>query len=237
MRLPNFMHTIESSMYVSDILELLNSAQSYCAFIKNKHSTYCYANNNYIQLMGLQNLQQLMRADDYDLSKNKKNADIYREHDNYILEEGKTLEVREVVYPNYNQHIIKTMKGKLYPLHVESDSANYILGLVVSETKLLSLDFEAIFTLTPNELDSLLIKCSYTVRLRETSLKLSRMEIQTIIQLLRGANAGEIATALKIKQRTVESYIVNIKNKLAVNNRHELISLVLSEKVLQQIVI
>ena len=63
------------------------------------------------------------------------------------------------------------------------------------------------------------------------------MEIRTIIQLLKGAHAGEIAKELHIKQTTVESYLIHIKNKLAVSNKSELINRIISEKLLEQIII
>ena len=235
--LTNFMRTVKSPMNVEDLVGLLSSSQHQCLFIKNEYSAYCYANDNYIQFMGLNNLNQLRRLNDYDINKNKKDADLYREHDRYILEEGKTLSVSEVISPNHNQPIVKTMQGKLYPLFAESEQANYVLGVVVPESKLLKLDFDTLFNLTQNELSELLIKRSYVVNINACSIKLSKMEIRTIIQLLKGAHAGEIAKELHIKQTTVESYLIHIKNKLAVSNKSELINRIISEKLLEQIII
>jgi DNA-binding NarL/FixJ family response regulator len=63
------------------------------------------------------------------------------------------------------------------------------------------------------------------------------MEIRTLIELVKGKHAGEIANELKLKQTTIESYLINIKNKLAVNNKSELIQLTLREEILQQVII
>jgi len=187
--------------------------------------------------MGLKNLHQLRSLNDYDLSKNIKDANTYREYDRYVLEEGKTLPVNEVICPKQKDSIVKTMQGKLYPLSANNDRANYVLGIVSPTSKLLKLDFDTLFSLTQEELSELLIKRSYTVQLQSGSVSLSRMEIRTIVQLLKGAHAGEIARELKIQQTTVESYLTNIKNKLVVNSKGELINRVISQKLLQQIVL
>ena len=63
------------------------------------------------------------------------------------------------------------------------------------------------------------------------------MEIRTLIQLLKGLHAGEIAQALGIKQTTTESYLVNIKNKLSVEKKSDIIDRVAKEKILQQILL
>lgn len=233
--LAHFLRTVETPFNLGELIELFSTPNNHCIFIKNKQSNFCYGNDNFIQFMGLQNLQHLRSLSDYDVNKNKKDTELYREHDQFILKEEKTLIVSEEISPNHNQPIIKTMTGKLYPLFSESEQANYVLGIVTPEAKLLKLDFDTLFNLSQTQLDELLVKRSYTLNLPCNSISLSKMEIRTLIQLLKGAHAGEIAKELQIKQSTAESYLVNIKNKLAVNTKSELINLVLSEKLLQQI--
>ncbi len=235
--LVNFLQTVEASFNLGELIELFNTQSHHCIFIKNEHSTYHYGNDNSIQLMGLKNLEHLRSLNDYDMSKNKKDADLYREYDRFILEESKTLTVSETLSPKYNRPIVKTMQGKLYPLHLKSERANYILGVITPESKLLKLDFDTLFNLSQQELSELLIKRSYTINLPSESITLSKMEIRTLVQLLKGSHAGEIAKELQIKQTTAESYLLNIKNKLAVNSKSELINLVIGEKLLQQIIL
>ena len=232
-----FLRSVQSPISMGDMLELFCSSDRQCIFIKNDKFEYCYANNNYLQLMGLQKLNQLMQLSDHDLSQNKKSADTYRELDNHILAEGTSLSVCENVAPNLNQPIVKTMQGMLYPLFANSDRPNYILGVVTPHSKLLKLNFDTVFQLSQRELYELLIKRRYTVQLSFGWVILSKMEICTLIHLLKGGHAGDVAKELGIKQTTVESYLVNIKNKLAVDSKSELINLIHREKILQQIVL
>lgn len=213
------------------------SQQTHCIFIKNEHSQYCYANHNFIQLMGLRNLKQLQQASDQELSKNKSDAQKYQELDAYVLEEEKTLSVSETLRPQLNQPIEKTMEGTLYPIATEQ-GARFVFGVVYPSNKLLKLDFATLFTLNQHDLNQLLIKRSYSIQSSSgTMLSLSKMEIRTIIELLKGAHAGEIAQALQIKQTTIESYVANIKNKLSVRTKKELIQWILTENILEQIII
>lgn len=231
-----FMHSIHLPLNVEELLEIMNSSPNTCMCIKNERSAYQYANDNFVQLMGLDNLSQLLRCSDFDLSKNKQDAYKYQELDRYVIEEGKTLAVCETLTPSYNPSIIKTMQGKIFPLFGEEARAHYVLTVVSPQSNLMKLDWDTVFTLTKNELDELL-KRRYTIKLTMGSVVLSKMEIQTLIQLLKGANAGEIAQALYIKQTTVESYLVNIRNKLGVSSRSELISFVIREQLLQKIIL
>ena len=125
------------------------------------------------------------------------------------------------------------MQGKLYPLFSKKDKPNFVLGIVTPESKLLKLDFDTLFNLTQQELNELLIKRSYNIMLSTGPISLSKMEIRTIVQLLKGAHAGEIAKALDLQQTTVESYLLNIRNKLGVDNKSELIDRIISKKILQ----
>lgn len=222
---------------MADFIELLNSSQYQCIFIKDEKSSYYYANDNYIQLMGLQNLKELRNFNDYDLSKNRQDADKYRALDHYALEKVEPLIVCESIIPSHNSPIVKTMEGKLYPLFSSGKKMNYVLGVVAPESKLLKLDFETLFKLKQSELDVLLIRRSYPVKLGLISIQLSKMEIRTLVLLLKGAQAGDIARELCIKQTTVESYLLNIKNKFSVKHKSELIQLVINHKVLEQIVL
>ena len=172
-----------------------------------------------------------------DLYKNKRDVDKYRELDDYVLNEGSPLSVSEELSPAYNHPISKVMEGKLYPLFTKKARAQYILGIVTPETKLLKLDWDTIFTLQSSEIDALLVKRSYLIKLDLDQIILTKMEIKILIELLKGGHAGDIAVALHIKQSTVESYLATIRNKLGVSQRSELIQLLLSSKLLQQVII
>ncbi|MDF1646847.1 MAG: LuxR C-terminal-related transcriptional regulator [Legionellaceae bacterium] len=233
-----FMRYVQAPIPLSELLPSMTQTDHQCLFVKDAQSRYLFANANFIQLMGLKNLQQLRHSSDQELSTNKQDAKKYRELDCCILEEERALEVQESIAPKKNQPIIKTMQGKLYPLFSESKQHDgYVLGIVTPESKLLKLDWDSVFRLTSQEIRELLVKRSFPLTLPWGDIVLSKMEILTLIELLKGQHAGEIACVLGLKQTTIESYLMNIKNKLGVNQRSELIQVVTQNQLLQQIIL
>lgn len=234
----DFLSTVELPINLTDLIHILASSNSQCLFIKNQNSIYEFANQNFIQLMGLRHLNELKKSNDLELSKNKRLAIQYRADDEYVLEEEQVLTVKEIIEPKYNSALTKEMKGKLYPIHSKNGKTTHILGLVEPQSKLINLDWDHAFKLTIKELDSLLVKPSYPIVLENNHVvKLSRMQIKTLIQLMKGMHAGEIAETLGLKQSTVEFYLVNIKDRLGLQTRSELINKIISANVLQQIIL
>lgn len=222
---------------LSNLLQSFEQNTYQCIFVKNQQSQFMYANQNFIQLMGLKNLQQLRYASDLELSTHARDAKKYKELDSCVLEEKKPLGVKETIVPKKNKSVIKTMKGTLYPLISNHGQADYILGVVAPESKLLKLDWDTLFRLTPDEMRELLVKRSFKFEFPRGCVSLSKMELLCLIQLLKGQHAGEIAQSLNLKQTTVESYLGSVKNKLGVNHKSELLNLVMKHTVLQQIIL
>ena len=233
--IPNFIKMAQSPIKLETIIEIVNQSSTQCLFIKNESSVYCYANDNFAQLMGLKKSSHILKLNDTDLSKNKSDAKKYREHDSCILEEGCSLDVKEVISPRHNKLLYKMMEGTLYPL-IENDK-RFVLGLVQPKLKLLRLDWDVIFSLKNDDIASLLYRRSYLIQLHFGRISISKQEILILIQLVKGRHAGEISQELKIKQCTVESYIVNIKNKLGVCTKSDLIDIMFQDKILEQLIV
>lgn len=117
------------------------------------------------------------------------------------------------------------------PLIMETLELPEIAGTTVSK-----LDWNAIFQLSNHQLDALLKKSRYQIKLDIGYTTLSKMEIKTLVQLLRGKHSGEIAHSLELKQTTIESYLSNIKNKLGVRLKSELVQRVIHNQLLQQVI-
>ncbi|MDP3705348.1 MAG: LuxR C-terminal-related transcriptional regulator [Legionellaceae bacterium] len=232
-----FIQHMHAPIPLGELLQSFTQTAYQCVFVKNEQSRYLYANQNFIQLMGLKNLQQLRNSSDHELSADVREAKKYHELDRCILEECRTLEVKETVAPKNNHPIVKIMQGTLYPLLSDNGHTGCVLGIVSPESKLLKLDWDSVFQLTPLEMRALLVKRSFELELPWGLVSLSRMEILTLVQLLKGQHAGEIAEALNLRQTTVESYLMNIRNKLGVNQRSELMQVVTKHNLLQQVII
>lgn len=232
-----FMEHVESPLPLTEVCSILNTSSYHCVFIKNEQSNYLYANDNFLHLMGLQHLKQLQQMNILELSQRTQDAKLYRDLDASVLKEGNALAVSETVMPAQNKPIIKTMTGSLYPLYSKNNRSNFVLGIVKPNTSLLKLDWNTVFQLTPAELKSLLVKRRYTIYLPSGLIGLSKMEILTLVELLKGQHAGEISKSLSLKQTTIESYLAHIKNKFGVSNKSELLKLVMKNNLLEQVII
>ena len=56
------MQEMDAPLKLDELLELFNAPQKQYIFIKNEHSQYTYANDNFIQIMGMRTLAQLQIA-------------------------------------------------------------------------------------------------------------------------------------------------------------------------------
>ncbi len=145
-----------------------------------------------------------------------------------IILEAKSVENR-IVLPNAGD--LNTSAEHIYYCEKNKESQNPD-NIKYSLDKL---DWNTLFQLSTQQLDALLIKTRYPIQLDIGHISLSRMEIKTLVQLLKGQHAAEIATTLQIKKSTVESYLANVKNKLGVRLKSELVHRVIHSHLLQQI--
>lgn len=220
---------------IKDLIALFSNSNSHYLFIKDNQFRYAWANQNFIQLMGLKEQKQIIGLSDYHLYTDKKQIRQYQEYDAFVLEQETSLKLEDKVEPRLNPYVVKTMEGMEYPFAVNSDKANFVLGIVSSKIQCTNLDWNTIFKLKSQELKELLSKRSYNIRLPFGEVSLTKRELQVLVTLLKGYHAGEIAKFLFLQQTTVESYLATIKNKLAVSSKAELINLVIANHLLEQI--
>ena len=109
-------------------------------------------------------------------------------------------------------------------LDIVCNSVNEILDLneehnISLKSKLKdNLDLDSISTLSfLMSLEETLVKDRYK------NIDLSKRECECLFYMLHGQSAQNISNVLGITRRTVESYIENIKNKMAVSSKRDLI--------------
>jgi DNA-binding CsgD family transcriptional regulator len=231
----------EFNFYKLEILQknlfsLLSENDSFI-FIKNNSSVYQYANQQFLDLMGLNSLKNLYRKTDYELCRDVKKTQIYIQHDEEVLDTEETLLVNEEILPQKNKLLRKQMMGKLYPLFAKGSKPVAVMGIVKPKYLAFKLTLETALSMSKDEMESNFIRRSYPVVVYDKKIALSKREIQCIIELLKGKNAKEIAETFALKQTTIEFYIENIKEKLGATSRSSLIMTVLNQKIIQQIIL
>lgn len=219
------------------ILSMLSNNSNHYIFLKDTAFCYQYANQEFLDLLGIHNFSHLHNSQNKDFYKDKKAIKCYQKYDEHVIEEGSILSVCETIFPRKNNKLTKLVEGKLYPLFSDNGKVSHILGVVTPKIQLCNFDWNTIFVLSQEELDEILIKRSYPIQCNGYQTTLSKMEIKTLVQLVKGETAHEISQTLQIKQTTVESYLKNIRNKLSASSKSELINVLIRDHVLQQIVV
>lgn len=233
----NILVGFDSPINLQELIHLLSTPEPQGLFIKNRNLQYVYATSFFIGLMGLKNGAEIAGMEDTMLCSDKALTDRYQDYDKKVLETGMPIVLSDTIQPKYNDGYVNIMEGMEYPLYGKSGRPEYVLGIVTPKMRPMKLDWNTLFNLDGNKLENLLSKKGYTLKSSMSQIRFSRRELQVLIALIQGKRAGETADTLNLKQSTVESYIKNIKNKIGVNSKSELIHYLTDNRLLEQIIL
>ncbi|MDP1604275.1 MAG: LuxR C-terminal-related transcriptional regulator [Legionella sp.] len=222
---------------INALKALISPPKNHVIFVKNNQHLYQYSNLLFCKLMGFQKGASLKNLTDYDLCRNKFKVKTYLAHDEEVLDTHRTIAVSEEILPKNNTSLITQLSGFIHPLFDEKFSTVGVLGIMSLHHQVLNLDLDSALKLSPQEIDQLLIKRTYRITFQNRLISLSKREIQCILELVKGAHAGEIADVLKLKQSTIEFYLKNIKNKLGENKKNNLIKTIFNHQLIEQIIL
>ncbi len=223
--------TNEKSLALAkQLLDSIGDQHSF-VFIKDQQHQYVACNNNYARFLGLENDQAIVGLTD--LIVNPLHADIYRADDKKVLQ-GKILEINN---PGYFKDLgIATVTGRIVPIRNEDNEITGILGTTRLIYSLANKSFvQAIAMLNANTIPLIVTKSFYAIKTRYGEVKLSKRETECILFLFKCLTADDIAQNLELSKRSVESYFVNIKNKLNVNHKSEIIEITVAGGLLEQL--
>ncbi|MGQ3891930.1 LuxR C-terminal-related transcriptional regulator [Legionella sp. CNM-4043-24] len=218
------------------MLSLLSDNTPDFITIKNQSYAYEYVNQNHASLFGYKKNTEMFNRKDSDFCRDKSKVKIYTDLDDQVFDTGLPNVVCEEVYPERNK-ITRLVSGTLYPIMNESAKTIAVLGVFRLAHGLWQLNIDLLVSLSAQELDSLLVKRSYSIRAHNQDVSLSKREIQCLAGLLKGQHAGEIAGDLNLQQSTIESYLDHLKNKLGVFSKSALINTVFEQKIIQQLLL
>ncbi len=218
-----------------NVLDLLCEEKEKFIFIKNINSAYEYANSQFIDLMGVTAAKNIINCMDNDLYDDRTKVKIYKQYDEQVFDTEKSIEVSEEVAPKFNKLISRCMVGKLYPLYSGKSTPVGVMGIVIPRDLPFRLTLESAVNLSCADYDHNFVRRSYSVKINHQVITISRRELQCIIELIKGNHAGKIAENLKLKQKTIEYYLENLKNKLGATSKASLIQTVFQQKIIQQV--
>lgn len=148
-------------------------------------------------------------------------ADIFRIQNQEVINKNTDLKVLDV-HPFVNGEMLTllTQKSK-----IDFDNKNpgvMVLCTQINKSMLLNISF-ALAQSDKKFRSTHQAHRSYKISNRFQDSNLSARELEVLFYLVRGKTVSDISTILQISKRTIESYIENIKAKLACSNKQELI--------------
>jgi DNA-binding CsgD family transcriptional regulator len=214
------------SLKVSPMLPVYNDLPC-CIFWKDREFTYQGGNTQFLQAIGFKEIEEIIGKSDYELPWTE-DADLYRQSDLLILE-GKSILSKELRWhvdgPRY-------MIVNKVPIKDENDEITGILGIhkEVKEYLDLSSNAEDLFPRS-----SLKISVAASIPSSELELfasiknlsddPLTNKEIECLSLWLSGYSIKESAYCLKLSHKSIEAYRKNIKDKMSVYHKYQLIEL------------
>ena len=202
------------SIFDNTNMNILNQLPK-LVFWKDTSSVYLGCNNVFSQFCGLDSIDDIKGCSDSDLPWSSYQEAIYREEDHIIVNE--LVEIKDRIVPvNLGSNFSGYLQGTKKPLY----DGNKLVG-VIGICDILTRE-DALNKLLKQMDDSNIVQFS-----KKAIKPFSKRETELILYLLKGYTGVATADRMEISIRTVESYLENIKNKLNVNTRQEIYSVML----------
>lgn len=88
-----------------------NLGETFC--IKDANRKYLYANKNFLNILGVDKVDDLENLTDYDLYK-RKEAEVYREKDKFTIKNNRLINSHQIVTGENGYHMILINKSLMY---------------------------------------------------------------------------------------------------------------------------
>lgn len=191
----------------------------FCVYFSDTQGIIQYTNNMNAQYCGFYSYEEAI-GKTLNTVFTPKTADIIRENDINVMREERSLILEESGF-RQNGMPIHALVVKL-PWYDMANTIKGIFGCAIISNEITSI---ANFLTIIKEW-GLLNKPKIANNQPEyfiASVKFSKREYECLYYTVRGKSAKQIAFHLKISTRTVEEHLINIKNKLNVYSKNELI--------------
>ena len=218
-------------LLIQDGFAILNEIPFF-VFLKDKESRYVFANNSIAHFLGLRSGNEIVGRTDFELPWKERQAEFYVDKDRRLFCEQTAL---SYVQPAKDQVLLGTKK--LYfdktSRKIYSFGCFQVLGHdFFPSQKILNLAFSGeMQQLFPEH------KKVFAIFSGKFLQKLTRREAQCLLYLIVGKTQNETAQLLNLSERTVETYLTNVRYKLNCEGRSELVRLALKGRFLENFVL
>lgn len=195
-----------------------------CWGCKDKDSIFVYANVEYGKIIGVDHHLDCIGRTDFEMpSPTAECADIFQEQDNLVISSGKKLRVLDMhPYPdgNWRAHLFTKTPWK--------NESNVTIGTIFSgielkDTAVLEVGHWICRSagIDPTR------QASFHLDLHHSAINLNTRESEVLFLLLYGKKPQYIAKVLSVSVKTIENYVIRLRDKFNARSKNELIEMAL----------
>lgn len=202
-------------------LDILNQLPG-CWGCKDKTSAFVYVNEEFANILGFKNNLDCIGLKDFDMpSPTAKCAYLFRQQDLEVINTGKQLRIL-----NIHPYADGQWRAFLFTKTAWRDVNKNIIGIIFSgielkETSLLEVGHWLCRTINFDPAHP-------STTIDKTNITLNTRESEVLFLLLYGKKPQYIAKMLNLAVKTVENYVIRLREKFNANSKGELIEIALN---------
>lgn len=203
-----YMQPIQCKTYFENIINAL----PYCIFTKDIDLNYTACNLRFVQNTGFCDASEILGQSDFEMPWTKEQALLYRADDLLIIKNREP----KLNYLEFQQAKTGEERINLVSKWPIISADNQVIGLICIYNNMM----DSHILLTNSEAHK---NRTFSIAINDGIIRFSPKETKILYYLIRGKSARDISEKLNISNRTVEGYIENIKNKMMVSKKSEII--------------
>lgn len=205
------------------LLHLFNQLPG-CWGCKDKDSVFVYANAEYGEIIGVDHHLDCIGRTDFDMpSPTVECAEAFRDQDSQVILTGKRMRVLDI-----HPYSDGSWRAHLFTKTPWRDENNDVVGTIFSGVELKDTAVLEVghwicraAGLDPKE------QASFNLDLNHRPLNLNTRESEVLFLLLYGKKPQYISKVLGVSVKTVENYVLRLREKFNANSKNELLDIAL----------
>lgn len=197
-----------------------------CWGCKDQHSTYIYTNAEFAKMLGFDDCSEAIGKNDHQIpGRTPECAQTYIEQDLLVMKTGKTIQVLDI-----HPYSDGKWRAHIFTKSPWRNSDNQIIGTILSGIELKNTAVLEIGHWLCKSIGFSQAKYSaiqHNLSISNHRIELNNRESEVLFLLLYGKKPQYIANTLGLAVKTIENYVIKLREKFNANTKGELLDLAL----------